>query len=57
MAQHQTEVYELQCLLRKNQDKLQVQVQTIIDQVEYKNYIIHFLHRQVYNCILIYMIL
>jgi len=45
MAQHQTEVHELQCLFRNSQGMLQMQVQTIIDQVEYKNYT--FLHRQV----------
>lgn len=53
MTQHQTEVHELQCLLRNSQGRLQMQIQTIIDQVEYKNYT--FLHRQV--CMLIYMII
>lgn len=33
MTQHQTELFELQCLLRNTQERLQVQVQTTVDQV------------------------
>lgn len=33
MLQHQTEVFELQCLLRNTQEKLQIQIQTTVDQV------------------------
>ncbi|KAL6430651.1 hypothetical protein ACFW04_006914 [Cataglyphis niger] len=34
MTQHQTEVCELQCLLRNSQERLQIQVQTTIDQAD-----------------------
>ncbi|CAL1679415.1 unnamed protein product [Lasius platythorax] len=34
MVQHQTEVCELQCLLRNSQERLQIQVQTTIDQAD-----------------------
>jgi len=37
MVQHQTEVRELQCLLRNTQEKLHIQVQTTVDQVRYKH--------------------
>lgn len=33
IVQHQTEVCELQCLLRDTQERLQIQVQTTVDQV------------------------
>jgi len=38
MVQHQTEVCELQCLLRDTQERLRVQVQTTVDQVRYNVY-------------------
>ncbi|XP_014467588.1 PREDICTED: blastoderm-specific protein 25D isoform X2 [Dinoponera quadriceps] len=34
MTQHQTELLELQCLLRNTQERLQVQVQTTVDQAD-----------------------
>ncbi|XP_071638915.1 uncharacterized protein Bsg25d [Temnothorax longispinosus] len=34
MVQHQTEVCELQCLLRDTQERLQIQVQTTVDQAD-----------------------
>ncbi|XP_012218489.1 ninein homolog [Linepithema humile] len=34
MMQHQTEVFELQCLLRNTQEKLQIQIQTTVDQAD-----------------------
>ncbi|EFN83344.1 Blastoderm-specific protein 25D [Harpegnathos saltator] len=34
MTQHQTELFELQCLLRNTQERLQVQVQTTVDQAD-----------------------
>ncbi|XP_029179085.1 CAP-Gly domain-containing linker protein 1 [Nylanderia fulva] len=34
MVQHQSEVCELQCLLRNSQERLQIQVQTTIDQAD-----------------------
>lgn len=33
ITQHQTELLELQCLLHNTQERLQVQVQTTVDQV------------------------
>lgn len=44
MMQHQTEVCELQCLLRNTQERLQIQIQTTVDQVRHvRNYALIYL--------------